>query len=203
MAALLAVSAAPPVTLDAQRQPADPRFSQWAALREPLPGEPASIGFYAAGCLAGAQQLPLDGDGFVRMRPSRNRGYGHPSLIAYLERLAADRHATNRSLLLIGDLGLARGGPMLTGHASHQNGLDADVWLTTRDLKPTARQRERLNAPSYVVGRKTLRPNWGATQRERIGNIRGALLTEWPLCDSATGLPHSFPLTRRSTAFNA
>lgn len=157
-----------PVTLNAQRQAADPRFSQWAAIREPLPGEAASIGFYAAGCLAGAQQLPLDGDGFVRMRPSRSRGYGHPSLLSYLERLAADRHAANRSVLLIGDLGLARGGPMLTGHASHQNGLDADVWLTTRDRKPTARQRERLNAPSYVVGRKTLRPNWGETQRDLL-----------------------------------
>jgi penicillin-insensitive murein endopeptidase len=178
VAGMLAASAAPPVTLEAQRQAADPRFSQWAAIREPVAGEAASVGFYSAGCLAGAQELPLDGDGFVRMRPSRNRGYGHPSLIAYLAKLAADRHAASRRVLLIGDLGLARGGPLLTGHASHQNGLDADVWFTTLAVKPTARQRERLGASSYVVGRRTLRPNWGAAQRDLLAAAAGSSSVE-------------------------
>ncbi len=168
VAGMLAALSAPPVTLEAQPQARDPRFSQWAAIREPLSGEAASIGFYSAGCLAGAQELPLNGDGFARMRPSRNRGYGHPSLIAYLEQLAADRHAATGRVLLVGDLGLARGGPTLTGHASHQNGLDADVWFTTRADTPTAQQRERLGAPSYVSGRKTLRPNWGPAQRDLL-----------------------------------
>lgn len=167
VAGMLVAVAVPPLSLDAQRQ-ADPRFSQWAAIREPLRSEASSIGFYSAGCLAGAQELPPAGDGFARMRPSRNRGFGHPSLIAYLERLATNRHAATGRVLLVGDLGLARGGPTLTGHVSHQNGLDADVWFTTLADTPTARQRERLDALSYVIGRKTLRPNWGAAQRELL-----------------------------------
>ena len=32
--------------------------------------------------------------------------------------------------ILVGDMSQPRGGPMLTGHASHQVGLDADIWLT-------------------------------------------------------------------------
>ena len=31
---------------------------------------------------------------------------------------------------MIGDISQPRGGPMLSGHASHQIGLDADIWLT-------------------------------------------------------------------------
>jgi len=89
-------------------------------------------------------------------------------LIDYLTALASSRHAENKPLLLIGDLGPPRGGPMLTGHASHQNGLDADVWLTTRATPPTAVERERLSAPSFVVGRKQLKPTWTAAQAQLI-----------------------------------
>src|SRR6516165_2279694 len=32
--------------------------------------------------------------------------------------------------LLVGDISQPRGGPMITGHDSHQVGLDADIWLT-------------------------------------------------------------------------
>ena len=48
-----------------------------------------------------------------------------------MERLAAKvPKVSNWPGLLVGDMAQARGGPMLTGHASHQVGLDADIWLT-------------------------------------------------------------------------
>ena len=139
-------------------------FDQWASVTEPLPGPAAPIGFYSAGCLQGAQALSLDGTGYAVMRPSRRRFYGHPSLVSYLTELAASTHNDNRKLLLIGDLGLPRGGPMLMGHASHQNGLDADIWFMTRANRPTNVERERLSAPGFVAGRKRLRSTWGAAQ---------------------------------------
>jgi len=148
----------------AQRAAETPLFDRWANAREPLPGPPAAIGFYSAGCLQGAEALPLDGTGYAVMRPSRHRFYGHPALVRYLTELAKRTHAENRRLLLIGDLGLPRGGPMLTGHDSHQNGLDADVWLTTRANVPTTAERETLSAHSFVIGRKKLKPTFGPAQ---------------------------------------
>jgi penicillin-insensitive murein endopeptidase len=65
------------------------------------------------------------------MRLSRNRNWGTPQLLRYLERLASDARALDgRPGLLFGDMAQPRKGPMITGHSSHQIGLDADVWLT-------------------------------------------------------------------------
>ena len=105
-------------------------FAKWAKIREPLAGPAAAVGFYAAGCLQGAEALPLDDDGYSVMRPSRHRFYGHPSLVSYITNLASTARAKFGTRLLIGDMAPPRGGPMLTGHASHQNGLDVDVWFT-------------------------------------------------------------------------
>ena len=57
--------------------------------------------------------------------------------------------------LLIGDISQPRGGPMLTGHASHQIGLDADIWLTPMPSRPlSTRQREEMSA-TLMVDEKT------------------------------------------------
>jgi penicillin-insensitive murein endopeptidase len=119
-------------------------------------GVPASlaaraIGFYSRGCLAGAKALPVDGKTWQVMRLSRNRNWGHPTLIAYLERLAADAPGLGWRGLLVGDLAQPRGGPMLTGHASHQIGLDADIWLTPMPNRTLSRQeREDISATSML-----------------------------------------------------
>src|SRR5205809_47345 len=47
-----------------------------------------TIGFYAKGCLAGGVALPINGSTWQVMRLSRNRNWGHPSLVQYLERLS-------------------------------------------------------------------------------------------------------------------
>ncbi|NCQ36423.1 penicillin-insensitive murein endopeptidase, partial [bacterium] len=51
--------------------------------------------------------------------------------------------------LYVGDISQPRGGPMLTGHASHQIGLDADIWLlpATR-LNLSVAEREAISSSS-------------------------------------------------------
>jgi len=105
---------------------ADPR---WGRVDQPSTGTARVHGFYSAGCLAGGATLPLAGEGYQVMRSSRNRFYGHPSLIAYVENLGRQA-AAHGVQLLVGDLSQPRGGPMSFGHASHQVGLDVDIWLT-------------------------------------------------------------------------
>jgi len=122
--------------------------------RKPRPAAlaPKAIGFYAHGCVAGAVALPISGPAWQVMRLSRNRNWGHPDLIALLERLAAKAHKTaGWPGLLVGDMSQPRGGPMLTGHASHQVGLDADIWLTPMPNRQLSREeREETSAVMMI-----------------------------------------------------
>src|SRR3954462_1332654 len=102
------------------------------------------LGFHAHGCIAGAEGLPINGDTWQVMRLSRNRYWAHPDMVALVKRLAnkASKEAGWPGIL-VGDMSQPRGGPMFTGHASHQVGLDADIWLTpmpTRQLSRNARE---------------------------------------------------------------
>ena len=112
-----------------------------------------TIGFYSRGCLAGGQALPVNGPAWEVMRLSRNRNWGHPALISFLERFS--KKAADKGLwpgILVGDISQPRGGPMLTGHASHQIGLDADVWLTPMpDRTLTRSEREEMSAVNMVT----------------------------------------------------
>src|SRR5438445_10138569 len=54
--------------------------------------KPRVVGFYAHGCIAGAEGLPINGDAWQVMRLSRNRYWGHPDLVALVKRLAAKAH---------------------------------------------------------------------------------------------------------------
>jgi len=111
---------------------------------------PAPVGFYSKGCLAGAAQLPETGPTWQAMRLSRNRNWGHPDTIAFIQRLsrqAAQQPGWNG--LYVGDISQPRGGPMLTGHASHQIGLDADIWmLPATNLRLSRTERESLSSIS-------------------------------------------------------
>ena len=115
-----------------------------------LPAE--TVGFYSKGCLAGAQQLPVNGPNWQVMRLSRNRNWGHPDLVGFLERFS--RRAAEVSGwpgLLIGDMSQPRGGPMFTGHTSHQVGLDADIWLLPMPKQELTRlEREQLSSLNVV-----------------------------------------------------
>src|SRR5262249_4510027 len=114
--------------------PKDPKIgAKQLFARKLLPSArpPQAIGSCSQRCLAGAAQMPITGDTGQVMRLSRNRYWGHPDMIALLKRLAAKVHKdADWPGILVGDIGQPRGGPALTGHASHQIGLDADIWLT-------------------------------------------------------------------------
>ncbi len=105
-------------------------FLGWGDVLKPTSGAPESIGFYTSGCITGAQSLPFDGPGFQIMRPSRNRFYGHPSTLQFIQNLGSAL-STIHSGILVGDISQPRGGPMTFGHASHQMGLDVDLWFWT------------------------------------------------------------------------
>ena len=62
-------------------------------------------GFYAHGCISGAEGLPINGDNWQVMRLSRNRYWGHPDLIALVKRLAAKAHRNaGWPGILVGDM---------------------------------------------------------------------------------------------------
>jgi penicillin-insensitive murein endopeptidase len=111
-----------------------------------------AIGFYAKGCLAGGEALPINGETWQVMRLSRNRNWAHPEIVALLKRLSRKAHEiAGWPGILVGDMSQPRGGPMLTGHASHQVGLDADIWLTPMPNRQLSRnEREEMSAVMMV-----------------------------------------------------
>jgi penicillin-insensitive murein endopeptidase len=127
----------------------------------PAPMQARALGWYAKGCLAGARALPVNGETWQVMRLSRNRNWGHPNLIRMIEQLAETGKGLGWNGLLVGDMSQPRGGPMLTGHASHQVGLDADIWLTPMpDRELTRQEREEMSAVNMLASdRKDVDPD--------------------------------------------
>ena len=121
--------------------------------RAKRPPRARSIGFYSAGCLAGGTALPVSGPAWQVMRLSRNRNWGHPTLIRFLENLALEvRKAGIWNGLLISDMSQPHGGPMSTGHASHQIGLDADIWLRPMPKRELSlAEREEMMSTNVVA----------------------------------------------------
>lgn len=125
--------------------PGTPAKELFGRVQKPSAGREESIGFYSNGCMAGAKALPLSGATWQVMRPSRNRYYGRAKLVSFIQKISKKVAAdTSWPGLLIGDMSQPRGGPMLKGHASHQIGLDVDVWLRpmpTTDMNMQAREQ--------------------------------------------------------------
>lgn len=129
-----------------------PAKALFGARQAPSAGTPAPIGGYAAGCLAGGRALAADGPGWQVMRPSRNRAWGDPAAAAFVERLASRARAIGWPGLLVGDISQPRGGPMASGHRSHQIGLDIDIWLRPAPARTLSRvERESMAAESLVA----------------------------------------------------
>jgi penicillin-insensitive murein endopeptidase len=135
------------------KKPPTPAKVLFGAVKVAAPLSARAIGWYAKGCLAGAKALPIDGPAWQVMRLSRNRMWGHPVLVSLVERLATEsKEKDGWPGLLVGDLAQPRGGPMTSGHASHQVGLDADVWLTRApDRRLSEKEREDISATSMLA----------------------------------------------------
>ena len=104
------------------------------------------------------------------MRPQRRRFFGHPLLVRYLQELGAATDQKGLGVLLIGDLGQPRGGPMPFGHRSHQIGLDVDIWfwLPGDGMVLSVAERESIGAPSMLTadGRALDGQQWLPQQAE-------------------------------------
>jgi penicillin-insensitive murein endopeptidase len=103
------------------------------------------------GCIAGAVQLPAQGDGFETIHLARSSFWGAPQTIDQIELLAREAQAAGLPDLLVEDISRQHGGPLPGGHLSHQVGLDADIGLDMTPRAPlTPAERETVELPSLV-----------------------------------------------------
>jgi murein endopeptidase len=146
----------PPVT----STPAPPPAASTPAT--PVPVQPAgpsrALGLPWHGRLVNGVELPevsadwLTWDPVLKQIPNRpERRWGTAKLIATLKRVLAGFHAAHPELpqVLIGDLSRPHGGIFDKrygglGHASHQNGLDADVYYPRADHRLLAAYKPSL-----------------------------------------------------------
>lgn len=119
-------------------------------IKTPSSGKTQTIGSYISGCISGAETLPANNPNYQITHFSRNRYYGHQSLINFIQNFAQQVYSESGNSLLIGDLSQPRGGFMTNGHASHQNGLDVDIWFATADHQLDAAKLDNYTAPNLV-----------------------------------------------------
>jgi len=161
----------------------------------PTAGPADSIGSPANGCLVGGVPMPVSGPGWEVLRPSTQRNYGNPYLIQFLEDMAAK--AKSHGTLIIGDIGMPRGGPILIGHASHQMGLDVDVLFRLASAPLSDAERENPTFQAVMVADGSLnRSLWGADQVAVLhqfssdSRVERIFVNPWikrALCKSVTG----------------
>jgi penicillin-insensitive murein DD-endopeptidase len=182
-----AAAAAPPV-------PTVQGFDlRWSRASKPKPGLPRSIGQPGSGCVQGALALPPHGGNWVIVHPERHREFGHPALVAFLRKLAGLALREKLGLLHVGDLGQARGGPTPSGHRSHQNGLDVDLWYEP-PAEPISRRQAVPPAPQVVDLRTgKILPAW---------NTRVARLIEAAASDPAVDRLFVHPGVKRALCQN-
>ena len=170
----------------------------FGAFRTASGGPAVSIGNYSQGCAQGLVQMPESGPSWQSMRLSRNRNWGHPEMIGFLQGLSRAAQQAGWRGLYIGDISQPRGGPMTSGHASHQLGLDADIWMLpppTLGLSP--QQRENLSSVSVVAnGGTALSGNWtgghmsimrAAARDPRVERIFVDPVAKVAMCQMETG----------------
>jgi penicillin-insensitive murein endopeptidase len=133
--------------------------NDWSIIQSPTSGPARAIGGTADGCLAGGAKLPFDGPGFEVIRLSRRRYFAHDDTIDFIAELGRRAQAAGLPLFYVGDMAQPRGGPLPFGHASHQSGLDVDIWFTL-DTRPglTPAEREEPDLPSMVLPNAAIDP---------------------------------------------
>jgi murein endopeptidase len=124
--------------------------------------ESEPVGTHTAGALVQGVRLPAAGRSFytwdpvLRRSPNRPwRRWGTDRLVRIVLRVARDFHAAHPRAprLAVGDLSRPRGGDFgpqfgYIGHASHQNGLDVDIYYPRED----GRERAPLYASEIDPG---------------------------------------------------
>ncbi len=186
----MSVLASPSVSADG------PASTQFGSVAAGSAGEPDVIGRYTQGCIAGAIQLPETGPTWQAMRLDRNRHWGHPVLIDYIIDLSERASQLGWNGLYVGDMSQPRGGPMTSGHASHQIGLDVDIWmLAPGRLDLTRQEREEISSISVRSNdQRSVNSNWTDTHMEvlkaaasdpRVDRILVSAAVKVAMCENA------------------
>lgn len=168
----------------------------FGAKEQPSLQDPMPVGSYARGCGAGMVELPETGASWQAMRLDRHRNFGQPALIDYLIDLSQTAQQIGWAGLYIGDMSQPRGGPMTSGHASHQIGLDADVWmLPPKRLDLSRAEREEISSiPVRSADQRSVTGNWtnrhlallkAAASDPRIDRIFVAAAVKLEICKTA------------------
>lgn len=163
----------------------------------PTSEKPMPYGSYAKGCADGLVALPETGPTWQAMRLSRNRNWGHPEMIDYLIDLSQTATRLGWAGLYVGDISQPRGGPMTSGHSSHQIGLDADIWmLPPRRLDLSRQEREDISSiPVRSADQRSVTENWTASHAAlmqaaasdpRVDRIFVAAAVKIEMCKTAT-----------------
>ena len=158
---------------------------------------PMPVGSYARGCAAGMVELPESGPSWQAMRLSRGRNFGQPVMIDYIVALSRAAQQVGWAGLYVGDISQPRGGPMTSGHASHQIGLDADIWmLPPQSLSLSRAAREDISSiPVRSADQRSVTGNWtrshhallrAAASDARVDRIFVAAAVKLEMCKSAT-----------------
>ena len=155
------------------------------------------VGSYARGCAAGLVELPETGPSWQAMRLSRGRNFGQPVMIDYIVALSRAAQQVGWGGLYVGDISQPRGGPMTSGHASHQIGLDADIWmLPPQSLSMSRDERENISSiPVRSADQRSVTGNWTrshhallrvAASDARVDRIFVAAAVKLEMCKTAT-----------------
>lgn len=149
-------------------------INPWSQRHHPSMRQAEIRGSYTGGCLHGAQSILNDQGDFFLMRTSRRRHYAHPKMRAFIKTFSGQIKAHKLGTLLVGDISQTRGGPTLKGHASHQVGLDVDVWFwldAPAGIRTFSQQkRGALSAISMLNGKRN------GIHRQRFGRRQIAAL---------------------------
>lgn len=137
-------------------------LTPWQKIDHPVAGAPQAIGGFANGCIVGANPLPLQSATYQVMRADKRRYFGHPDLLAFIDRLGQETSQRGMGQLLIGDMAMPAGGRFSSGHASHQSGLDVDIWLQLPKQRWTQQQLLKPQPVDLVAvnGRNVIARLW-------------------------------------------
>lgn len=130
-----------------------PVFSFWDLLTDPTQGNiEQALGFYSNGSLENASHTGDSSPDFVKLFLWRDRAWSTFDMSTILQTTAASVHALHPDgeRMQIGDIAQKVGG-FLSGHASHQNGLDADVAYFRKDHHE---QDPAVNGFAYIYVQK-------------------------------------------------
>lgn len=132
-------------------------------------GTEQAVGFYSDGTLTHPSELASQGYGFLKLFLPRDRAYGSEELLNLIRFAASGMRLSHPrgERLQVGDISQREGG-RISGHASHQNGLDADIVYYRLDHREQDPQHVNGFEESFVLNNERLSPNFDLARNWRV-----------------------------------